>query len=298
DIGTDDEYYPSGMPDFDGDSGATDHQSDGATAHESDGSTGHETDGATGHLSDGSTDNGPTIVYDGDDGFIPSNNNDFGGFLGDPISWSDDDPLPIEFPPIAEARGPYYGEVGEFITFDGSASFDPDGGALIEYSWDLGDGISSYLIYPRRTYDEPGTYYVELTVTDNEGRSDTDSAYVVITEDEDDYDDEVTVLDGVLAVKARILGDDHLRAGETAILLTHVENIGDEDLEDFKVTAVVQELAIRAVVGPFDLDDGDEESKHLYLEIPGNVSPGNYDIRITYSNDNARRVIYREFTIV
>ena len=38
-------------------------------------------------------------------------------------------------------RGPYAGEVGQPITFDGSASLEP-GGTIVRYEWDFdGDGV-------------------------------------------------------------------------------------------------------------------------------------------------------------
>ena len=54
----------------------------------------------------------------------------------------------------------------------GSTSTDPDG-TITGYSWDFGDGGTASGVAPGHTYDEPGTYVVTLTVTDNEGGTDT-----------------------------------------------------------------------------------------------------------------------------
>jgi hypothetical protein len=54
------------------------------------------------------------------------------------------------------------------VTFDGSASSDPDGDAL-NYRWEFGDGGTSNMVKPSHTYQQDGTYNVSLTVTDARG---------------------------------------------------------------------------------------------------------------------------------
>ncbi len=54
------------------------------------------------------------------------------------------------------------------LTFDGTGSFDPDG-ELTAYAWDFGDGTTSGKAKAKKRYDQPGTYVVVLTVTDNGG---------------------------------------------------------------------------------------------------------------------------------
>ena len=41
--------------------------------------------------------------------------------------------------PVADANGPYTGEAGMAVSFDGSASNDPDG-TIETYDWNFGDG--------------------------------------------------------------------------------------------------------------------------------------------------------------
>ncbi len=57
---------------------------------------------------------------------------------------------------------------GEPVTFDASASSDPDG-VIIYYSIDFGDGESSNRDQATHTYQQDGVYRVKLTVRDNEG---------------------------------------------------------------------------------------------------------------------------------
>ena len=65
------------------------------------------------------------------------------------------------------------------VSFTGSNSFDPDGGALT-YAWSFGDGAgTSSVANPSYSYSTPGTYVAVLTVTDESGLS--TSAQVTIT---------------------------------------------------------------------------------------------------------------------
>lgn len=65
--------------------------------------------------------------------------------------------------------------------FDGSDSIDTDG-SVVSYEWDFGDGSTGTGIAPNHTYGAFGTYAVTLTVTDNEGASDTETADIHVTD--------------------------------------------------------------------------------------------------------------------
>jgi len=71
-------------------------------------------------------------------------------------------------PPIANAGGPYSGTVNVAITFNGSASSDPDG-SVVSYQWNFGDGADAAGAMPVHAYAATGTYTVTLTVTDSDG---------------------------------------------------------------------------------------------------------------------------------
>ena len=85
--------------------------------------------------------------------------------------------------PTAVARGtPVSGPSPLTVSFDGAASSDPDGDALL-FAWDLdGDGAldDSISSGPQFTYGSSGTYTVRLRVTDGAGLSDTASLTISV----------------------------------------------------------------------------------------------------------------------
>lgn len=70
--------------------------------------------------------------------------------------------------------------VGQTVSFDGSASSDPDG-QISSYSWSI-SGVPGTLsgARPSFTFTAAGTYTVSLTVTDNSGGQNTSSISVVV----------------------------------------------------------------------------------------------------------------------
>ena len=88
-------------------------------------------------------------------------------------------------PPVADPNGPYIGRRDQEVIFDGTGSSDPDGDdTKLDYSWDFGDNtpIVSTGSDPsaRHTYEKAWQYPVTLTVTDNEGKTDSDNTLAII----------------------------------------------------------------------------------------------------------------------
>ena len=63
--------------------------------------------------------------------------------------------------------------VDEPVTFNASASFDPDGGSIASYNWDFGDNVTGTGMITTHTYDVAGDYIVTLNIIDDEGETDT-----------------------------------------------------------------------------------------------------------------------------
>jgi PKD repeat protein len=84
-------------------------------------------------------------------------------------------------PPVADPNGPYTGTIGSPVTFDGSGSVDPDG-TILSYDWDFGDGNTGTGVSPTHVYASIGAYTVSLSVTDNDGATDSATTAADITE--------------------------------------------------------------------------------------------------------------------
>jgi PKD repeat protein len=87
-------------------------------------------------------------------------------------------------PPIATANGPYTGLTYQNISFDGSGSYDIDG-TITSYIWGFGDGTTGTGINPIHIYNTSGLYNITLTVTDNDGLTNSDKTTVTIELDSD-----------------------------------------------------------------------------------------------------------------
>jgi PKD repeat protein len=87
----------------------------------------------------------------------------------------------VNQPPLAVAEAnPTSGDIGMTVSFDGSASSDPNGDPL-SYAWDLdGDGAfdDSTTAITTWTYNAAGTFHVSLRVSDGKGGTATDAVTI------------------------------------------------------------------------------------------------------------------------
>jgi len=90
----------------------------------------------------------------------------------------------VDDPPLAAATVPAKGKYGTALTFDGSASSDPDG-SIASWTWDFGDGTTGSGATVQHTYVQavPGRtlFAWKLTVTDNLGRTTSISGTTRVT---------------------------------------------------------------------------------------------------------------------
>jgi len=97
-------------------------------------------------------------------------------------------------PPVARIDAPDTAATGETVTFDAGPSGDPDGDGRfgwglfddLAYDWALGDGTEATGERVAHSYDDTGKYAVELTVTDDDGATDTATHEITVEEEDDD----------------------------------------------------------------------------------------------------------------
>ena len=75
-----------------------------------------------------------------------------------------------------EPETPY---TGETVTFNATASYDPDG-TIVSYVWDFGDNTTGGGNITTHAYTDDGNYTVTLNVTDNDGLSHTASDTITV----------------------------------------------------------------------------------------------------------------------
>jgi heat shock protein HslJ len=100
-------------------------------------------------------------------------------------------------PPAAVIEGPGEIGVGEEVTFQGGNSL-PGSSPIIEYDWDFGNGTSASGPSASTVYDSAGDYQISLTVTDENGLSDSASVQISAQGDSS-LEGTVWVLDGTLS---------------------------------------------------------------------------------------------------
>ncbi len=140
------------------------------------------------------------------------------------------------------AGGPYEGEVGEEIKFEGLVT---GGTPPYTYHWDFGDGNNASVEDPVHSYSSPGVYTVWFNATDNTSEA-CDSTIVTITEPPQVAELEITSISGFLGVNVVITN-----IGE--VVATNIEwNIsisgGILDLVDVKEVGETNELAVDSTV--------------------------------------------------
>jgi hypothetical protein len=84
-------------------------------------------------------------------------------------------------PPVAVLSGPSSGTTGAPLSFDGSASTDPDGGPLT-FAWTIdGEDVGVEHAWLAVSFAHPGTHVVTLAITDGEGLTATSDRVVRVT---------------------------------------------------------------------------------------------------------------------
>jgi hypothetical protein len=95
----------------------------------------------------------------------------------------------------------------------------------------------------------------------------------------------------------KFISKEYLVIGEELITNVMLDNVGESTIEQVKINVLIADLGVRRSIGLVDIDPDDSTNKDIYIEIPEWAEPGDYDVRITVSNDDLRRVVYRIMTV-
>ena len=93
------------------------------------------------------------------------------------------------------------------------------------------------------------------------------------------------------------LANDVVQAGDVLEAFVNIENIGQSRLENIALTIVIPDLGLVATSTAEDIRTGDADEFSVALDIPEDVEPGVYDVRIIVSNDEMKRVKHRDIVI-
>ncbi|MBN1858733.1 PKD domain-containing protein, partial [Candidatus Bipolaricaulota bacterium] len=83
-------------------------------------------------------------------------------------------------PNAAFTYSPTSPSVNQVVSFNGGSSSDPDG-TILSYSWSFGDGSTGTGMQPTHVYAGGGNFTVQLTVTDNQGASNSTTRSVSVS---------------------------------------------------------------------------------------------------------------------
>jgi PKD repeat protein len=101
---------------------------------------------------------------------------------GQYLSPFEEGPADLNLPPDANLQTDVtVGDAPLTVLFDAGDSDDPDG-TIVAYDYDFQDGKFSSDAVTSNTFEEPGTYVVVLTVTDNDGATDQATQTIIVTD--------------------------------------------------------------------------------------------------------------------
>ena len=88
-----------------------------------------------------------------------------------------------DLPPVANAGEDQSVNEGDLVTFNGSTSYDPEGGDLV-YAWDLdndGEYDDGYDVTAEWIFNDNGNFTIGLQVTDPDDLTDTDTVEITVS---------------------------------------------------------------------------------------------------------------------
>lgn len=194
--------------------------------------------------------------------------------------------FPALVPPVVDfSYLPKPPVVNETVTFNASASHDPDG-FVVSYTWDFGDDFYGEGMIAYHNYSEAGIYNVTLAVTDDDGLNNTACATV-------------TVLIHDVTVVSVTPSTNEAYEGQIVNVTVAVKNKGNST-ETFNVTAYARHQILEFIIiiqtkNVTNLPLGNQTTLTLSWNTT-DVTLGNYTISAeasvvpgeTYATDNVK----------
>ena len=88
---------------------------------------------------------------------------------------------PNQAPAALFVYSPPAPQVGASVVFNASGSSDPDG-SIVSFGWEFGDGTTGSGMSTSHAFSSPGSFLVRLTVTDDDGASDSTEQAITVGE--------------------------------------------------------------------------------------------------------------------
>ncbi|RLM89321.1 PKD domain-containing protein [Halobellus sp. Atlit-38R] len=175
--------------------------------------------------------------------------------------------------PLASfSTSPDSAQVGDSVSFDASGSSDADG-SIASYEWDFGDGSTDSGDSVTHTFSSPGDYDVELTVTDDDGATDTTTQTVSVSETAAPANFQISAIDV----------ESPVTQGDAATVSATVENTGDADGTQTVAVAVDGTTADSQ-----DVTLAGGASTAVSFEIDtDSFAVGDHDVDLSTANDSA-----------
>ena len=179
--------------------------------------------------------------------------------------------LATGFPPEAIATADInVGNAPLTIQFTGSGSTD-DKNAIVEYSWDFGNGDTATDADPNYSFTQGGTYNVTLTVTDGDGYEDVSDQIEIIVNGTPEAVASADIISGIAALEVAFTGDQSMDAEG---FVTYAWNFGDSanSTEANPVHIFATEGTYNVVLTVTD-EGGISDSDTITIVVAPNMAP-------------------------
>jgi len=176
----------------------------------------------------------------------------------------------VNQPPVASLSAtPTQGFAPLTVSFDGSASHDPDG-SVVSYTFNFDDG-TAVVTQPgptiQHTYTKPGDYFATLTVKDNEGANSANTALV-----------EIHVGGPDLIVTSLTTSNNQARQGQKIPLTATIKNQGAANAGASKTGFVMDNKTTIGLVDTVPVSGGQSVTAILNWDT-SKVPKGNHTIQ-------------------